>query len=351
MRKFAVYVFFAVMLNFVGMPRYCSADDTVRLNFSLEWRNGTFAECTNPLCRLLSEILSACSKDIENLQHRSNEKSSAADININITISHKRSLRESFTSSWESFTSLFRRTPASAPAMSAQENTAANKAEKPREPKKYTWLEKFKFLDKTALIKIVSNDIIRDDDYFTKDGLTFCRIYPNGSPANYGFADIGSIRGKLHELYDGELSINSISSFSFRSKGGNFDSIVDSALLSLESLKLASSDNDIPQDPPENYGQTQYFFRTNRDGVYLVAVRGTRERFYIAAGDSVYSRGKLGEIFHDRQIIEYDRDSGRMTLRLLTPNNQLTDKDINVCMEIFMSQVLQKCEQTDAAHW
>lgn len=348
------------MLSFWEMPRSCYAADTVRLNFSVECRNGTFAECPNPFCRLMSEILSEYGKRIESLSDdRSGEESSAVNININITISHERSMLESIASYGKSIASFFTRTPASAPAMPAQENISADKPEMPvkaensHEPKKYSRLEKFKFLDKTALVKIVSDNTIKDDDYFTKDGLTYCRIYPNGSPANYGFADLESMRKKLRGLYAGELSVSGMRSFSFKSEGGNFDSIADSALLSLESLRLVSSDNDIPQDPPENYGQTQYFFRTDREGVYLVAVMGTREQFYIAAKDSVYSRKKLREIFRDkdRQRVSYDPDSGRMTFRLLAPDRELTDKNIDVCIEIFMSQVLQKCEQTDAARW
>lgn len=243
------------MLSFWEMPRSCYAADTVRLNFSVECRNGTFAECPNPFCRLMSEILSEYGKRIESLSDdRSCEESSAVNININITISHERSMLESIASYGKSIASFFTRTPASAPAMPAQENISADKPEMPvkaensHEPKKYSRLEKFKFLDKTALVKIVSDNTIKDDDYFTKDGLTYCRIYPNGSPANYGFADRESMRKKLRGLYAGELSVSGMRSFSFKSEGGNFDSIADSALLSLESLRLVSSDNDIPQE-------------------------------------------------------------------------------------------------------
>lgn len=342
MRKIFVYIFLAAMMNFCGLSCAYSGSLNGRWDCSFEFKN--------PSGDIIATVTGKGTFDI--------------NFNTNGTVDNKPSLSQDHkpsSSSWWPWGASDKQKSKTESETKPKEEEAkkSSEAKKPSEAEEHTWLTKYRFLDKNALEKIVSNENIRlDMEYFTKGDLTYCQIYPNGSPSKYGFIDRRSIRKKLRELYSGGLSVNLRKrSFSFKSSGDEFEaldkikSIADSALLSLESLKLVSADNGIPGEPKENYGQTQYFFRTDREGVYLVVVRGDRERFYLAAGDSIFDHEELRKLLADNKRIEYDPDSGTMTFNLWTPESELTEQNVNVCIEIFISQLLERCERSDTARW
>ncbi len=329
MRKFYICICLSLIILFCIRSAYSEP-----ITFSVTIDPENFEACSEPFCQLLSKICSDYSKDFEALAN--NPEAS----NINIKIYHE--------CSWLSW--LKNKT---LPKLSKQESIATNEiiSEPLQAPEKYPWLKKFKFLDEDALVKIDSVNKIRDVDFFIEGDLTYCRVFPNGSPANYGFINREKIREALRGLYGGELSITGKRSFSFKSSREEASFIADSALLSFESVKFVSADKQKLEDVRQDYGQTRYFFRTDSEGVYFVAVEGDKERFYLAAGDYVVSRERLREILSNEQRINYDPESEIMTFNLWTPDNELTDQNINACIEIFISQLIQNCEQIDTARW
>ncbi len=250
--------------------------------------------------------------------------------------------------------------PSNVSSFDAEKPSIFNKAEKELAKKilnRHSWLRSF--LEAGALERIDSIGGIRDVDYFTEGNLTFCKVFSN-SPSNYGFLDRSALKEEFMKIYAGRLSVNGRSAFTFRVDPDKADweraaeSLSEGAFFSINTIKptVAQPDSNDAKGF-EDFDVKRYFFRTDHDGLSLVVVNRKDDSslsFYLASKSVAFDANKLLEVLNgssNSPSVHYDADTENVTFTLATPDRRLTEENIDVCLDVFIEQAAQYCENIE----